>query len=654
MDFKLLSKLKKIEIIQISYAFIAISQLFLLFLSILNISLFVRSLLFIVPLIICCITCIILKNNFSRIRSFSMDEFQLNENKSRFLVLTYLLLLIWSIISLICDVQRPLLFIVILILMGLSIFVQILVSSNLNKYLFFSQLFILHILLTYSLTLKYYFYFGAGDILAHFKWIEIIEILGHTTNGFGYHTYQFFPLYHIFLAMGDLIIGSSSILLNHRIFLICGFLMPITDLCVYGIVYTISRDPKISAIASLLFVFNREIIFYSSYMVTRSFAFIILMLIIYLLFLKIKHREYLCLLFTLVLNLSHQTTLLYATFILLVLHVFFSYYSRHSLKNYIILFIASYISYWFFIATNFSTYVMSKIVEHENVITSSKISYITGGITNKYPASVVFLLDRIDYAIMVLLICFVLFFFLSKYKYHVKENFEFLVIPSFIFTVFYFPTFVLLFSQLNNIFLIYRLPLLVSIFIVFLVTLGLVVFMKLLGNRPKMILIIAIFLLLSTFSILNDKNGQDINYIRELNGLNNNYFNYVDTCAFYFLQQNINSNKDITYTDWESSLFFNNFLYMNSSMLPIDFFNANSSVNYNQTYIHLNTYKLTSTSITLLEDEMGFSEVTTKYRTNLSRYDLFRTNKNLSNKSIIYSNGYADIVTDTRKRSQIL
>lgn len=52
-------------------------------------------------------------------------------------------------------------------------------------------------------TLKLPFYFGGTDILPHLHWIETLLANQHVTPELG--SYQYFPLYHIFNAIGQLL-----------------------------------------------------------------------------------------------------------------------------------------------------------------------------------------------------------------------------------------------------------------------------------------------------------------------------------------------------------------------------------------------------------------------------------------------------------------
>ncbi|KKH47209.1 hypothetical protein [Methanosarcina sp. 1.H.A.2.2] len=615
---------------------------FLLAYYYLGITFATRSLLFVIPIFISSIFITKYKDNLNIIQNLNIPSTQHNKSqKTNLLFLSNFLLGIISLCVLYSYESRTLGYLLILALMGSNLLLQILTTHRINNILFFIQLSFIQISLAYSLTLKYPFYYGYGDIIAHLKWIELIAQNYQISPQFGYSTYYYFPLYHIFFAMSNILTGITT---KEGTFIISGLLMPITSIIVYQIAYNIVKDYKLSLITSLFFAFSREIIFYNAYMITRSFAFVLTMYIMYIIISKKQsNKQILLVLFTFSLILTHQTTVIQFSFILLVLLISFWKFNKkanNNLISYYIFFSIGYLGYWFYEAEGFITRVILSLKsETEIIIGSNSVTSVIVQSMSSLPPEIIFLLNRIDLMAVIFSISIFVYIYIVKNAFFKQLNY--ILIPCFVFCAFYFPNPALLFIESTHILLMYRLPLLITMFVSLISAMGLVILYK---STPKKRIgttyCCIFFLIFSSFSIINEMNSSDNQIISSSYTMSKSYFTNEEMTSYYFLKSN---SKNITvYSDEDSDVILQYYLLMDTNLLGAHFFNnPYEDVIGNNNYILLRVKEMNNRYIRLNAVQKGFGILLTKYKYDSKDGDINKiseTNPNLKKKALIYNN----------------
>ncbi len=132
----------------------------------------------------------------------------------------------------------------------------------------------------YSYTLRPALYFGTTDILPHNYMSTITYLSGHVIPG-ELGTYTYFPLYHIFVAISSHILGLD-IQTSH--FITTGLVFSSTVLFLYYLVNSIFRNEQITLLVVLAYAMNADVVYYGTYMVTRTMAYVGFLVLLYLLY----------------------------------------------------------------------------------------------------------------------------------------------------------------------------------------------------------------------------------------------------------------------------------------------------------------------------------------------------------------------------------
>lgn len=131
------------------------------------------------------------------------------------------------------------------------------------------QIIILFLDIVWGVTLKYYYFIGRTDILAHARFLSNLISTGQISDVFG--SYSSFPLWHI---LGSFIynIGGISLPPHKIMFFLSGIVYSFLILTTYVIFLRIFRDTKIALISSLFLCINPACIFNGMYSIPRTVA----------------------------------------------------------------------------------------------------------------------------------------------------------------------------------------------------------------------------------------------------------------------------------------------------------------------------------------------------------------------------------------------
>lgn len=132
----------------------------------------------------------------------------------------------------------------------------------------------------YSYTLRSALYFGATDTMPHIYMSTITYLSGHIIPP-DLGNYTNFPLYHIFVALSSLTLGLD---IQTSLFITTGLIYVGTIPLLYYLVDRIFQNEQISLLIVLAYAMNASVIYYGTYMVTRTMAYVGFLILLYLLY----------------------------------------------------------------------------------------------------------------------------------------------------------------------------------------------------------------------------------------------------------------------------------------------------------------------------------------------------------------------------------
>lgn len=131
-------------------------------------------------------------------------------------------------------------------------------------------------LFSYSVTLRLPFYYAGTDIMPHLHLTEYILRTGSLIPE-RVNVYHHFPLFHIFGASFIEITGLSP---QQGLFIGTGAAFAITPIIVYSLARRITSNIKLSASSAVIYTALPVVFYYSTYVITRTFAYVGFLLIL--------------------------------------------------------------------------------------------------------------------------------------------------------------------------------------------------------------------------------------------------------------------------------------------------------------------------------------------------------------------------------------
>lgn len=549
---------------------VTVTVAFFLVIGLWQLGLGLRGLYLAIPIIIASVWLIRKKKkNLSEITA-EADTPSVALSSSRFTQLTLLnaLIFITSVILLFLSETRPVGYFILMALFGGIVFVQILGMTNHSSWqkgIILGELILLALNLTWGVTLKYPLYFGETDILVHLNFIDSILQSSHVTDVMG--SYQYFPLYHISLASGVELLGVS---LRDGFFILAALAYVPTILVAYLILKSVTGSERLSLIACFLFSVNAEFIYYGGYMATRSLAFVFVMIILYLLF-RQPHsvgRIALLVLFSGTIILTHQTTLVYIS-VILALFVGFQWLMARPQSNpgsqikftsiYLAIFVAAFVSYWFIGTGGFVQEAVSS-VEIPDLINIPPQVEVPGGVGLNVLAALAFIKDNIAKMLFLFFAWLGFAYLLSRATNKKYITPTAIGLLGLVCLIVYLPNPIHLLPLFTERFLIYRIPLLLTVFMSLVMAYGIVIltkdFRKNNGRLLKKATIPIITVLMVAFlffSVGALKNASDVPSLR--GPCSRRYFTVAELSALSFVQQEIPS-EICLYSDYLARRYF--------------------------------------------------------------------------------------------------
>ena len=216
--------------------------------------------------------------------------------------------------------------------------------------------------LIFGLQLKYPFFFGFTDIIPHLYLAKITELSGHIIPVDLDYSYAWFPLYHIFIAEGTNLFGmdkkTTFIILTSLSFILLVWV-------IYLLFNHLLKNPQTSLLICLIFSTTPIAITYSTYVVTRTMAFIGFIIFLFLAHKQIQTSKWrsfsiLTILFSLYLIVVHQVSIIQIICLLIIfvlLEIFINDF--FVIKTKIIAFmIVTASTYWIFTSFFFTSVIV--------------------------------------------------------------------------------------------------------------------------------------------------------------------------------------------------------------------------------------------------------------------------------------------------------
>ncbi len=461
-----------------------------------------------------------------------------------------------TLIPLFVSYVRPLVYFILIAIYAGVLFLQIISARpKWTDSLIVGQIIILSLNLIWGTTLKYPLYFGDTDLLVHFNLIDTIIKTGHVA---AYNVdYLHYPMYHIFNALGVEITGGT---LNVMLFILMGVAWQIGIIFAFLIFLNLSNSSKLAGIASLLFALSSQTIFYGSYSIARSLAFVFFICWVFLVLKAGTDRRYLFLsiIALAAMIVTHHLNVLFAIPVLGLIYVCQIIVNRFRQERplnplFIYLLTIGALSYLIWVASNLADSILPGTIRSMLSETGLKSS---ASLTHGFGISVILGTLYYSFAFFLSLLGIKRFFDHLAQKSHFSGTFALTGITA---LVLYVPGFMYLFP-FSDILLTDRLILIVAPFVTFLMAYGVdylcqakISWAPLFAKTAYPALIPTILLIATTFfSVISIGDAKDTNYFPHTATVDSPYFTESELASFSFLD-NDGSKATSVYTDYAAS-----------------------------------------------------------------------------------------------------
>lgn len=245
---------------------------------------------------------------------------RLSSRSFSYFALLFGVLYLFSLALLIGNESRPPLYFCLTALMAGLIFLEILSVDQMQggrKGVILLQIAFLSANLVFGQTLKLPLYTGGGgDILAHMRYASTIVESGYITSAM--HGYQAFPLFHTLVANGSTLTGMN-VQTSH--FLISGLAFTVSIPLIYLVVSRATKDIHLPLLAALVYSQSQIFLFKGMYTAPRDIVYVLFLLGLYLLISARKRQRFGIMAIFLIpaLVLMHHVTLVYISVVLVAL-----------------------------------------------------------------------------------------------------------------------------------------------------------------------------------------------------------------------------------------------------------------------------------------------------------------------------------------------
>src|SRR5665647_2875157 len=463
----------------------------------------------------------------------------------------FVMLFVASILALYFSSYRPWYYFVLITALFCVIFLQIFTDNLKPSFILFEISCVLGNLI-FGLQLNYPFFFSYTDIIPHLYLAKITVLSGHIIPSDLDYSYAWFPLYHIFIAEGTNLFGIDI----KTVFIILTSLSFILLVWVIYLLFNhLLRNSQTSLLICLIFSTTPVVISYSTYVVTRTMAFIGFIIFLFLAHKQIQTSKWrsfsvLTILFSIYLILVHQVSIIQIIILLIIFMVFEILINDFfAVKNKIIAFIiVTFSTYWLFTSFFFT----SVIIQTADSATIPELSQLRSQI--QAGSEYIFLQNNIPIAIVIFLtvlgVGYLCWAYRSKYP-SVIGLFVLITCPLF----FPSPISASRFAMIN--FRTDRFSLLVSPFFACAIAIGYLLLLSTLHENKYTKKIAVVFgvlifsyLCFSALTVDNASDSKDLPF-----QLGRVYFTESELNAFDFVPQFIDYNSSILSDKYSSRMF---------------------------------------------------------------------------------------------------
>ncbi|RXA19708.1 hypothetical protein EQO05_07590 [Methanosarcina sp. MSH10X1] len=468
--------------------------------------------------------------------------------------LTYLFGILYIsslVVLLLSEGSRPLYYFIFILGLYLSVFLQIF-SKKVNPPLILAESFLIATNLIYSVTLNYDFYFGTTDILPHIFLSEVTAMSGHTIPT-SLSDYAYFPLYHVLIAETSQLLNIST---KTSLFLVTAPIYAITIVFLYYIFNYITNNRQISLLSCVLFSASSVVLYYGTNVITRTMAFIMFIILLYLIYsvnfkknkLSLKTLSVIVAVF---LTLVHNVSLpqLVLLLVLLLASEYIIGNGNYISKPFFILLNVIFTAYWFFVAYVFVQRSLAPRLQSQFLDSI----VLTAGGAEVLQESFINLIGLLDKSIFLFFALIGIGFLLKNYRNNYASVLGLFALLT---LIFYVPNPLNTIWQFKVLFRVDRFMLFVSPFMAFVMGYGLYIFWnymakyspKKLNSTLVVVLLFSTFVLVSSVFSIGDSDflGHEAKH---------EYFTSEELSGFEHVFKYIPTDSSI-YTDYFSSRFF--------------------------------------------------------------------------------------------------
>jgi hypothetical protein len=490
--------------------------------------------------------------------------------------LIFLLIFIFSLIALVMGDYRAWYYFVLMAVLGLIVLLQVL-SKAPSPALVIIEVILISLDLSLGTTLKYPLYFSNTDYFGHIFISQITYLSGHVMPDDLKSGYNYFPFYHILVAISTNIFGLA---LDRSLYIITGVIYSLNVLFVFLFFNSFLKYKQITLLICLFYVFNWTVIEYDAYVITRTLAFVGFSCLLYLLARIVKSDQteklkfkIISLFMTLFILLMHLPSFPHLILVLGLIFLLERIVSGeiNTKTNFVLFFIVIFLAYSIYVATNFTdTLLLQTFTESnfdtlefkENILPGNEISFI-------YNYADVFIFIFVA-------IVGVAFILQNNRKNYILVS----ALTALVMIIISIPSPLQMITQVMNLFQAFRIIIIITPFLAFGIAFGFYVLWKsqaksrinrIIFNSSLVFLMAFYFFASVAVHISNDCNDFSWKKIRE-------YFTSSELQSFNYINEFVPFDSEIS-SDYYTSRYFRKDKFSKSEELGLSYYDS-STINH--------------------------------------------------------------------------
>jgi hypothetical protein len=522
------------------------------------------------PLLIAAIYILVKRKSWS-VDHETLTTFNLLTQRNWFLL--YFLVFVFSLIALLIGDYRAWYYFALIALSGLIIFFQIL-SPKPSSALVIIEIALISLNLSLSTTLKYPLYFGNTDYLGHIFISQITYLSEHVMPVDLRNGYNYFPFYHILVAIST---NIFSLAIEKSLYIITGIVFSLNVLFVYLFFNRLIENKRIILLICLFYSFNWTVVEHNAYVITRTLAFVGFSCLLYLLVRIVRSDvieklrfKIISIFITIFILLMHLPSFPHLIVVLGLLFLLERYVSgkKYMDFNFMLFFIVIFLAYSIYIATSFTDTLLLQTFKGSNFDALQLKENILPGDEIK------FIYNYADVFIFIFLVIIGIAFIMQKYR---NDYILVSAIFALIMVVISIPSPLQMLTQVMNLFQTFRIIVIATPFLAFGTAYGIYI----LWNNPvktrigrhiqNSILIIGLaFYLFASVAVHISNDCKDFSWkeIRE-------YFTSSEIQSFNHIEKYVTFDSDL-YSDYYTARYFGKEKFSKSELLNLPYYDSNT------------------------------------------------------------------------------